>query len=436
VTLKEVIMNGSTAKQKRHSERKAKQKEKAERKAKVSKQHVLAHRRQADRARRARQRREKREHTEQRQREFAFRVKVVRYFHQLREQGVPEQDAVHYTYEQYRPREAGHFRLSFSTIRHWVRLVKQAGEHYHVLRPQSRWPKQIKYQVSARVMGLIFTLRHQKGWGGHRIAAELKKRGLVDSLTGRTVYKIIDRLGLPIKVYALKGKSDGIAYRRYEKSYPNAQWHIDLKQTTLADGTPVYICVIIDDHSRYVLAAVAGPDKTAMWTAEVTRQTIDQSGRPDEIVTDNGREFSSPWQSEDSLTQFEQMLRELGIEHTNSAPYYPQGNGKVEAFNRTLKRELLDGQRFETLTELQAALNRYLIYYNNYRAHSGLGWQTPVTRFTGRVVVVRGLAGLLGLEPMAADPHWGESYCDAPIQITPTTAHDRFALACPATATL
>jgi hypothetical protein len=108
----------------------------------------------------------------------------------------------------------------------------------------------------------------------------------------------------------------------------------------------------------------------------------------------------------------------------------------VEAFNRTLKRELLDGQRFETLTELQAALDRYLIYYNHYRAHSSLGWLPPATRFTGRAVVVRGLAGILGLEPMAADPLWGESYCDAPIQITPTTARDRFALAGLATATL
>jgi len=84
------------------------------------------------------------------------------------------------------------------------------------------------------------------------------------------------------------------------------------------------------------------------------------------------------------------------------------------------------------MEELQAALNRYLIYYNNYRLHSGLGWQTPVTRFTGRVVAVRGLAGIPGLEPMAADPRWGPSSCDPPITITPTTARDRYALALPA----
>ena len=98
--------------------------------------------------------------------------------------------------------------------------------------------------------------------GGHRIAAELKRREIAQ-VSGRTVYKVFDRLGLPVKVYALKGRSDGIAYRRYEKRRPNAQWPIDLKHTTLSDGTKVYICVIIDDYSRYALAAVAGTSATA-----------------------------------------------------------------------------------------------------------------------------------------------------------------------------
>jgi transposase InsO family protein len=294
-----------------------------------------------------------------------------------------------------------------------------------VLRPKSRRPKRIVYQVSVQVIHIIFTWRHQLGWGGHRIAAELKRRGIAE-ISGRTVYKILDRLGLPVKPYALKGKSEGIAYRHYEKNRPNLQWHMDLKQTQLADGTPVYICVVIDDHSRYALGAAVGRAKTATWTAQVAEQTIKQCGTPDEIVTDNGREFVSGW--EDSLTQFGQLLTDLDIKHITCAPYYPQGNGKAEAFIKTLNRELLKGRTFDTVAELQTAVDEYLIYYNNYRGHSRLGWQAPVTRFAGRAVVVRGLAGIPGLEPMAADPRWGPSYCDPPIKITPTTARDRYAL--------
>ena len=412
-------------KQKRHQEHKTKPREQAKRKAKVYKRLVLARRRQWDRARRARERRERREHTQRIRREFRFRVRVVRYFHQLREHGVSEKRAIELTLEKYHPRKEGDLRLSASTIRNWVRKLKRANGDYSVLRPKSRRPKNITFRVPDTVVGIIFTLRHQLGWGGHRITAELKERGIA-KVSGRTVYKIFDRLGLPVRVYALKGKSDGIAYRRYEKKRPNAQWHIDLKQTCLADGTKVYICIVIDDYSRYALAAVVGLEKTTEWTAEVAKQTVEKSGTPEQVVTDNGREFTSVW--EERLTKFGELLKELGVEHVTTTPYYPQGNGKAEAFIRTLNRELLKERTFETVEELQAALNEYLVYYNNYRLHSSLGWKPPVTRYAGRAIVIRGLAGILGLEPMAADPRWRPSYCDPPITITPTTVRDRCAL--------
>lgn len=109
-------------------------------------------------------------------------------------------------------------------------------------------------------------------------------------------------------------------------------------------------------------------------------------------------------------------------------PYYPQCNGKAEAFIRTLNRELLKRHTFDSIKALQTALNEYLTYYNHYRLHSSLGWQAPVTRFTGRAIRMRGLAGILGLEPMVADPKWGPSFCNLPITITPAITHSRHAL--------
>lgn len=417
-------MSGKT-KSKRHQERKAKERKAGKRKAKIYKNQVVAYRRQLDRARRARRRREQREQSQKRQRKFKFRVKVVRSFHRLRALGIPEKKAVELTYEQYRPREGWHLPLSLSTIRNWVRQVRRAGGHYHGLRPKSCRPQQITYQVSVQVIGIIFTWRHQLGWGGHRIAAELKRRGIA-AISGRTVYNIFDRLGLSVKPYALKGKSAGIAYQRYEKTRPNLQWHLDLKQSHLADGTPVYICVVLDDHARYVLLALVGLEKTAAFTSQAVKAAVAQAGQPAEIVTDNGREFVSAW--EGSLTQFGQQLAQLEIEHLTSPPYYPQANGKAEAFIKTLNRELLGRRRFATVEQLQRAVDEFLSYYNNYRGHSSLRWQAPVTRFAGRAVRVRGLAAIPGLEAMAADPQWGPAYCDPPLKITPTTVRDRNAL--------
>ena len=96
---------------------------------------------------------------------------------------------------------------------------------------------------------------------------------------------------------------------------------------------------------------------------------------------------------------------------------------------QTLNHEGLAGRTFNRLAQVHAALDRYLTYYNNHRLHSRLGGQAPVTRYAGRLVAVRGLAGSLGLEPLAADPPWRPTAWDPPVEITPLTALASRALA-------
>ncbi len=395
---------------------------KKQRKPKISKAQTYSGRRNADRIKqahhRARTERRKRE-----RRQYKFRIKVIRYYRQLRQQNVTEKRAIEMTLARFQPTEEWHFPLCASSIRQWNRIAEKEG--FQALWPKSKRPHTIHYQVPFFVVEIIFTLRHLFGWGGHRIAAELKERSIA-SVCGRTVYKIFDRLGLAVKIYALKGRSDGIAYEGYEKKRPNAQWHIDLKHATLSDGRKVYICIIVDDYSRFALSAVAGTSATTEWVTQVCRDAIRRCGTPEEMVSDNGREFVSVW--EDTLTKFGQLLAEQGIEHLTSAPYYPQGNGKAEAFIKILSRELLEGRTFESLEELQVALDKYLTYYNNYRLHSSLGWKPPISRYAGRAITIRGLAGIPGIEAMANNPRWGKSFCDPPIEVTSSTARNAGAL--------
>lgn len=145
--------------------------------------------------------------------------------------------------------------------------------------------------------------------------------------------------------------------------------------------------MLVDDYSRYALAAVAGLINSSAWVSQVARQVFARAEQPAELVSDNGCEFTPVWQ--DSLTKFGQLLAECGIRHRTCAPYYPQGNGKAEAFIQILNHECLVGRTFNSPAEVQAALDQYLTYYNNYRLHSSLGWQAPVTRYAGRLVAVR-----------------------------------------------
>jgi transposase InsO family protein len=388
---------------------------KKERKKATSKGQTMSGRRRADRLKREQKRRGDAKEKE-RQRKHRLRVKVVRHYQKLKEYQ-SEKRAIKLTMAKYKPRKEWHQKLSASTIRRWHRSAQEGG--YEALRPAKPGPKSEGPRLAPRVIEIIYTWRKLLGWGGHRIAAELRNRSIAET-TGATVYRVFEKLGLPVRCYALKAKSAGIAYIRYEKDHPNAQWHMDCKHVWLSDHNHVYICVVIDDYSRYALAAVALYQCTTDRVMRVAQDAIRRAGAPQQIVTDNGREFVSTWK--DSLTKFGKMLAEHDIDHRTCAPYYPQGNGKAEAFIKILCREVLKNRVFDTLAELQTALDTFLTFYNNYRAHSALGWRAPVTRYAGVNVRVQGLAGIPGLEPMAAKPAYGPSFCDDPVSITPRTA--------------
>ena len=363
---------------------------------KVSKQQTLAQRRQVDRQRRE-QRRQRRRTEERRRlrRQFKLRRKVVKRYRQKRQEML-EKEAIEQVLTEFEPTEPWQQALSASTIRRWERTVRREG--WGGLRPKSTRPQTIHYEVSPQLIFVVVMLRLLLGWGGERISAECEGRG-IGKVSSPTVYKILARHGLPVKTYALKAKSAGIAYRRFEKKRPNQLWHIDLKQTHLSDGRKVYICILIDDYSRFCLAAMVGTNKTSAWVAKVTQQALRLFGTPESLLSDNGREFVSAW--EESLTQFGHLLQSEAIAHLTTAPYYPQTNGKAEAFIKIMTREVLTERTFDSLEDLQAALDKWVTYYNNYRKHSSLGWHPPVSRYAGITPRVQGLAALPGMEEAA-----------------------------------
>ena len=97
----------------------------------------------------------------------------------------------------------------------------------------------------------------------------------------------------------------------------------------------------------------------------------------EELLSDNGPEFSSKTEPRKSAHPFERMLMELGIKHRYTRPYRPQTNGKVERFWRTLNEDLIEGTTFETLDAFKNELEKYLLYYNKMRPHQGINGQNP-----------------------------------------------------------
>ena len=399
-------MDGKT-KAEHHQERKAQKRQAAKRKAKTTRFQTEAHRRQADLEWR------KRQQQPGKPRPLAVakaRRQVVRRYRHLKEVSPTEREAAEQA-----AREHG---ISPSTLHRWDKLHRQGG--LKALLPQSKRPKTIQRYTPLWVKGLVVLLRLQHGWGQHRISAELKRRQ-VYSLSHRSVRKILDaQPGVTIRTYHPRGKSNGIAYRRWGRSCPNDLWHIDFKgPLRLADGTEAEIVVLIDARSRYCVACVAhiGAFNTEQ-TQQVCQQAFAQFGLPRQILSDNGSVFSSRY--EGGTTRLSDWLQQQhGIDHLQIQPYYPECNGKAEAFIKTLKRELLSRRRWADLADLQAALDRFVYYYNHYRGHSRLGWQAPVFRYVGQAPAVVGVADIPGLEELVI-PGLETATVQPPPVITPS----------------
>jgi transposase InsO family protein len=323
---------------------------------------------------------------------------------------------------------AARYGCSSSLVRHYTRVVKEKGRSG--LMPRSRAPHHPVRRLTFDIIGLIVAIRVLTGWGPQRLARNLDKQSQGQVKVSHTsVWKVLGQRGL-IRINHPKGKRDGVNYHRWGRSRPNALWHLDCKVSEgWIFGQRVTILIVLDAHSRYALAAQARlGDANAKWVRQILDQCATRYGRPDDILTDNASIFIA------------QVVEDwFGQPFLHSAPYYPQTNGKAEAFIRTILRECLDlevadRQRragdetvgFTDLPELQALLDQWLVYYNNYREHSSLNFEAPVKRYTGKSYQVLGFAAV----PRLADLDIGfVKVLEVPDEINPTYLKRCFALA-------
>ena len=106
---------------------------------------------------------------------------------------------------------------------------------------------------------------------------------------------------------------------------PWQQISADFKE--LSDGG--YLLVLYDDYSRYPIVQFI-PSVSAPVVIPRLHKIFAEFGVPAQVRTDNGPPFNGK--------EFKSFAKSSGFEHRKITPKWPQANGEVERFMRTIKR--------------------------------------------------------------------------------------------------
>lgn len=93
-----------------------------------------------------------------------------------------------------------------------------------------------------------------------------------------------------------------------------------------------YLLTCIDRFTRWPEAIPLGDITAESVASGFYSGWVSRFGVPEEIVTDQGRQFES--------SLFNDLLKTLGIKRIRTTPYNPQANGLIERWHRTLKAAL------------------------------------------------------------------------------------------------
>lgn len=148
---------------------------------------------------------------------------------------------------------------------------------------------------------------------------------------------------------------------------PNQVWSADITYIRLLHGF-AYLVAILDWFSRYVLAWRLSNSLETAFCMEALEEAL-KVGSPDIFNTDQGVQFTS--------SDFTKRLKDQKIEISMDSKGRAFDNIFTERLWRSVKYEDVYIQGYQTMSQAQAGLKSYFLFYNHERFHQALGYKTP-----------------------------------------------------------
>lgn len=208
---------------------------------------------------------------------------------------------------------------------------------------------------------------------GYRRCCYMMMDADVVAASPATVYRVLSRAGL-LNNRTVRPSKKGTGIVQPLKAH--ADWHIDISHINCG-GTFYYLCCVLDGYSRAIIHQEL---KAQMKEADVElilqRAKEKHPGHHPKVISDNGPQFIA--------RDFKDYIRLAGMTHVRTSPYYPQSNGKMERFHKSIKSECIRPKCPSTQQEAEQIIEEYVRYYNTERLHSAIGYVTPQSMLEGR----------------------------------------------------
>jgi putative transposase len=188
-----------------------------------------------------------------------------------------------------------------------------------------------------------------------------------------SVYRVLSANGL-LKRWNRNPSKKGMGFEQPIR--PHDHWHVDISYINII-GTFYYLCSILDGCSRDVIHWEIKPQMQESDVEIILQRAKERypEAKP-RIITDNGPQFIAK--------DFKEFIRICGMTHVRTSPYYPQSNGKIERWHKSLKSECIRKKVPLSLEDARRVVADYVHYYNNVRLHSSIGYVTPADKLAGR----------------------------------------------------
>jgi transposase InsO family protein len=208
-----------------------------------------------------------------------------------------------------------------------------------------------------------------------RRARELGAIGSDEQVSRVTAYRAAKRLGLPLTGRVAKRHTD---MRRFAHPHRMRMVLVDGKHFRAGAARLKRLAFFfIDDCSRRALGVVVGASESTLLLLRGLLLVVRHFGLMDVLYFDLGPGFNS--------SDTHAVCVNLGVHFIHGRKRYPEGHGKIEAFNKTAQHDVLRGlPRPEVdpdFGSLELRLSHYLEQQYNPRPHESLGQMSPLERW-------------------------------------------------------